>query len=106
MTRRRLLITISPVYCGNNNCISAGSYTEGKNIIVIEDKWTVKQKTIEEAIEGLISHETIEWLLTKISEIKDTIVCLHDIVGSKQKVRDYVGNTDGIVWNRKDSRTL
>ncbi len=83
-----------------------GSYTEGRNIIVIEDKWTVKSKAIEDAIEGLISHETVEWLLTNIPEVKKSLTCIHDIIGIRQKIRDYTRNTDGIVWNRKDKRTL
>jgi len=45
---------------------------------------------------GLISHETIEWLICEEEE-KQTEVFgdLHDLIGVKD-LRDYIGNFDGL----------
>ena len=95
-----MLITIRPVRCGNRNCIGLMPYEYGTTpprLIVIEDVWDLPQETIEEAMVGLISHETIEWILAKweakgeIEEFLD----LHDLIG-ELTFQDYVKNVDGL----------
>ena len=71
--------------------------TTPPRLIVIEDVWDLPQETIEEAMVGLISHETIEWILAKweaegeIEEFLD----LHDLIG-ELTFQDYVKNVDGL----------
>lgn len=93
MRKKNLLVRISPYKCGNENCIKVW---EGE--IWIEDSWTLNQSTIQKAIVGLISHETIEWVLEKITPLED----IHSLIGSHQKIEDYIGNTDGIVYPKKN----
>ena len=64
----KMLITVRPIRCGNRNCIGLEGYVYGSyppKLIVIEDVWDLPQETIEKAMAGLISHETIEWILAK-----------------------------------------
>jgi len=71
--------------------------TVPKRLIVIEDIWDLPQETIEKIMVGVISHETIEWILAKweangeIEEFLD----LHDLIG-KLSLEDYIGNLDGL----------
>jgi hypothetical protein len=92
-------VTIEPVYCRNKNCIGLRGYEYGKKpprTIVIEDTWDLSNEVIENAMVGLISHETIEYLVHCLEE--EDCVDLHELIGSGQEVSDYIGNTDGLVF--------
>jgi hypothetical protein len=96
---KRLLITISTARCGHKNCIGI---IRGNDEIIIEDVWTVNEKTLEESMVGLFSHETIEWVYYRlIDDDFDTSVSIHDFLGCKQKFDDYAGNTDGLVYSKR-----
>lgn len=93
-------VTIEPVYCGNKNCIGLRGYEYGKKpprTIIIEDVWNLPSQVIENAMVGLISHETIEFLNICLvpEEIRGNI---HDLIGSGQEIEDYIGNADGLVF--------
>jgi len=94
-------ITVRHVYCGNKNCIGveATSLKIPPRLIVIEDVWDVPSSVIEDAFIGLISHETIEWLLVAL--FPKELLLLHDLIGSRQIIKDYMGNADGIVIKNK-----
>ncbi len=68
-------------------------------IIVIEDEWDVPQEVIEKAIVGLISHETIEWILAKMEaegEIPDSfLIDIHSLIGTLS-IEDYVNEESGL----------
>jgi hypothetical protein len=91
-------LAISPNRCETKNCIGVEGST-----IVIENVWTLKESVIEEAMVGLLSHETIEYLLMDNKEINDhkSAISIHDLIGWHQKVKDYVFNTDGLVCTKK-----
>ena len=95
-----MLITVRPIRCGNRNCIGLEGYVYGSyppKLIVIEDVWDLPQETIEKAMAGLISHETIEWILAKW-EAEGAIpffLDLHDLIG-KPSFEDYTRNVDGL----------
>ncbi|HDH44635.1 MAG TPA: hypothetical protein ENG66_04515 [Thermococcus sp.] len=96
-----MIITIRPVKCGNRNCIGLVSFhykmRRIPRLIVIEDVWDIPVELLEEAIVGLISHETIEWILAtwelqgKVPRFLD----LHNLLG-QLTIKDYCGNTDGL----------
>ena len=92
-------ITISPNRCGNRNCIGLGMHLFGHlppRVIEIEDVWTAPLEDIEQAIVGLISHETVEWLICEEEETQGEVFGdLHDLIGIKD-LRDYIGNLDGL----------
>jgi hypothetical protein len=69
---------------------------DGEVVIVIEDIWTVGGSVIEAALPGLLSHEVVEYLVNEIEDVKDyPLLCgLHDLIGTQQTVKNYVGNTD------------
>jgi len=108
-------LTISKNFCGNKSCIGLMPFGFGqkpKRLIIIEDEWVESREIIEDAIIGLISHETIEFLLAQMDyEIIFTsrglhkenlnrlalIMDIHQLIGEGQTVKDYCGNHDGIV---------
>jgi len=94
-------LSISPVQCGNRNCIGiiGRSYPQiPKAQIVIEDTWDVSESEIEDSIVGQISHETVEYLVIKLEPTLSAD--LHAILGEGQESKDYVGNADGIVLGK------
>lgn len=94
-------LAISPIQCGNRNCIGVigKPYPQiPKAQIVIEDTWDVGEDQIENSIVGLISHETVEYLLLKLEP--RLLSDLHAIVGHGQEIQDYMENTDGIVLGK------
>ena len=84
-------LTISTNLCGNPNCIGIGPFgTEGpKRLITIEGVWTLQQLTIEKAIVGLLSHETIEYLVWKF--VDDNIHQLLGECNTSQYIKAYHG---------------
>ena len=93
-------VTISPNFCGNKSCIGLMGFNfvqKPKRLIVIEDEWVEPQEIIEDAIVGLISHETIEFLISEIEFEAGDIWDIHDLIGKGQTTEDYRGNLDGIV---------
>lgn len=94
-------ITIEPIFCGNKNCIGLKGFNfvvKPQPIIVIEDVWDCPQKIIEKAIVGMISHETIEYLIAETEVEAGDIWDVHDLIGKGQRVRDYIDNLDGLVF--------
>jgi hypothetical protein len=94
-------LKIKPIYCGNKNCIGV-DVEDGhlERAIAIEDKWTVEQSVIEDAMPGMVSHETVEYLGSTFLYPED-LFDLHSLLGTMQDVEDYVGNDDGIVFKRR-----
>ena len=92
-------IVISPNMCGNKNCIGLLPCYFGEippRVIQIEDEWNAPIEEIEEAMIGLISHETIEWLIVEEEEQqREVFGDLHDLIG-KTELTDYIGNSDGL----------
>ena len=95
-------IIISEVTCGNRNCIGVEPYcTKPPNPnIIIEDYWDLPQAVIEDSMIGLVSHETIEWLLSNILFNEDYF-SIHDLIGTVSKIEQYIGNYDGLVITNK-----
>src|SRR4030042_2737057 len=94
-------LMISSVRCGNRNCIGVIGrvYPQiPKAQIVIEDVWDFAENIIENSIVGIISHETVEYLLDKL-ELR-LLPDLHAILGHSQEIKDYIENTDGIVLGK------
>ena len=92
-------IKIKQVFCGNKNCIGLEGWDYGKKPkrqIIIEDVWDEPVEIIENAMPGLISHETIEHLTYCILS-KDEEANIHELIGSGQETKDYAKNTDGLV---------
>ena len=85
-------LVIRDVMCGNKNCIGVSNLSV-KPEIIIEDKWTLPQRVIENAIEGLVSHEKIEWIL--LSWGIDYSSDLHNIL-NKCTFKDYYKHKDGL----------
>jgi len=97
--------------CGNKNCIGILGSAYGhvpEDTIIIEDLWDTPVKVMyrlsdeetEEAMVGLLSHETVEYLLLKLHP--ELLCDLHTILGHGQEVENYVSNADGIVLGHKE----
>jgi len=106
-------ITIRSNFCGNKSCIGVDhEYVEDTRYgrieliprIVIEDVWEEPVEVIERAMVGLISHETIEYLLFVIESGSSSN--MHDLIGKEQSTESYLDNTDGIVLGDNCAREL
>ena len=98
-------VVISEIMCGNPNCIGVEPYgvKPPKPNIIIEDVWDLPQTVIEKAMVGLISHETIEYLLANILFNYPKFWNLHGLIGSGQSFEEYAKSMDGLIVVQKQS---
>jgi len=73
-----------------------------KPLIIIGDKWDISEEIIEQSIVGLLSHETVEFLIFKFQGPSHPVYVqdlpnIHNLIGENQQIVDYVENTNGIV---------
>lgn len=100
-------IIISDTKCGNSNCIGVEAYGWKKPPnpnIIIEDTWDIPQELIEEAMVGLISHETIEWLIHTMFFHSDLNSDIHDLIGNNQTFKEYAKTQNGIVIRKRTKK--
>ncbi|MGD6852394.1 MAG: hypothetical protein ACQCN6_10085 [Candidatus Bathyarchaeia archaeon] len=97
--RKRLDIQIIPNHWedGHDNI---GIDCTTQEVMTIEGKWKASQPLIERTIVGILSHETIEYMLFNERN------SIHYLLGSRQTTKDYEGQNHGLVFSKRRLREI